>query len=50
MSKSHINLTVDSDVWRAFRIACLERGAVAGRVLETFMQKQLARWAKEKTK
>jgi hypothetical protein len=45
-----ITLLADAETWRRFRVACLERGIVAGRAFEKFMKQQLAQQAKEKNR
>ena len=50
MSDAKITIQADADVWKRFRVACLERKLVAGRAIEGFLKWQLAQWAKEKNR
>ena len=42
MALSKINLTVPSDVWEAFRIACLRAGISASRAVTQFMRTRIS--------
>jgi hypothetical protein len=44
------SIDIDEVLWRKFRVACLERGEPAGRVMETLIRALLDKWAKEKVK
>lgn len=43
-----ITVTVLRATWRAFRMACLERGTSAGKEIEKLIAAQLAAWQHEK--
>jgi hypothetical protein len=49
MPKTHINLTVDHDLWVRYKAACDKREpkVVVGKRLEELMRKDLDRWQKE---
>jgi hypothetical protein len=49
VAKTHINLTVEHDLWLRYKAACEKRDpkVVVGKRLEDIMRKDLERWQKE---
>jgi hypothetical protein len=43
-----VTVQMDAKAWKRFRVACLERGVVAGRAFENYIRWQLSQWEKEK--
>ena len=46
---SKVTLSLVTETWRAFRIACLQRGLSASKEITRFMQAQLQRWTNEES-
>jgi hypothetical protein len=47
MENIRISLYGPDDIWRAFRIACLEHNISASKAIFALMEEQLARWKKQ---
>lgn len=42
--KVKVNLTLDKEVWRQFRVACIQRDTSASHEIETFIAARLKAW------
>jgi len=45
--KTQITLSVEAELWRTFRGACIQRGLTASSLFEDFMREQLRKWGVE---
>jgi hypothetical protein len=45
--KAKTTLTVDEEVWRAFRAECIRRGTSASKLIQEFMRMSLKKWGVE---
>lgn len=43
MEKSRVTLYIPTDIWRAFRVTCLEQGTSASHVVTTLIEEHLMR-------
>jgi len=46
--KLKVNVTVDDEAWRSFRVECLRRGITASSEIDAFIRARVAEWMKKR--